>query len=584
MATNLDQNAQKGASRVRLNACDAKETFQLEYEVTLRNIIVYVPGTTDPINLLEKDSADASLAYWDSKLLANISKMASRAEVFSIDQDFSWSGDNNINSRIAAGEKLQIYLFKKYPILKVLGQPLHIHFVCHSHGGNVINEFTKIAAANSDFPKHFQVRSIVYLSTPFFKNQAQLDHTILHPQCKIINVYNEYDLTQRFVANFSMHQMPGLIASFESDETFNAALKRFKNTSFLALGAHAFFMTPKSVPMLLLSKYLPNPNGKALWQRTLDVFTNLEALLSNAQSILGKIGDRYPKFITPAILGSLSKGVIAQIVTDLSGPIQSLRARLARDADYSMSTLFTDVGPGIGDLIQHFNDFIKLTPRDPRNPNDLTSNLMAVVGQILLNQIDTFDNTTHTPKPQLRGKYPLVRGKYPLVEIDVTGNDPYHGCPESARFGNYISNLELLEDQYELVNPSSPPGAATRTEIVFQLLAQFDTRFLTTLDNMLSWLDRLLGGRTEQLIRLTRQNLQRYMDELKKRNQGIIHVADRDNDKVPFAQKKGGIAYLAVESHSVSRRALHPSVEKAWSSEFPLKGQAPKVCVRHPGT
>ncbi|WP_397363474.1 hypothetical protein [Olleya sp. R77988] len=130
------------------------------------------------------------------------------------DDFFSWSGDNNNKDRTTGANRLLYLIYRLYPNWK--DEYVYFHFIGHSHGGNVINEYTNVIANDSSFPEKWKVKSITYLSTPFFKKQHQLKHKHLHPDCKLINVHNEYGITQRFVADFSLKNLEILLANYDA--------------------------------------------------------------------------------------------------------------------------------------------------------------------------------------------------------------------------------------------------------------------------------------------------------------------------------------------------------------------------------
>ena len=66
--------------------------------------------------------------------------------------------------------------------------------------------------------------------------------------------------------------------------------------------------------------------------------------------------------------------------------------------------------------------------------------------------------------------------------------------------------------------------------------------------NKLNW---LTSQRIEQPIRSAQASLQVYRKMFVLRDQDLLHHEDIKNKKLPLAQKKGGIAYLAVESPTV---------------------------------
>ena len=218
----------------------ARAKFTCKVETATRDVIVLVPGTTDPVNALPGNNA-ANIGYWDESRDFKATCAAYKRAYCDthILDTFSWSGDNSNDERKKSGIKLKDYLMNYYGA-KTAKHETRFHIIGHSHGGNVINEFTQAIANDADFPDKWKIRSITYLSTPFFKKLSQLNVTSdkLHPDCQIINVFNEFDLTQRVVADFSMKQMGLLIESFANNAEFQKAkktLSSLNNSVFDAL-------------------------------------------------------------------------------------------------------------------------------------------------------------------------------------------------------------------------------------------------------------------------------------------------------------------------------------------------------------
>lgn len=205
------------------------------------NVIVLVPGTTRPVNTGEtRASSDvAQLREWGSaREWAEPSQPLTQEELdnwyWSADHHFrralvelkesynnlhlftahAWTGKNSSDNRRIAGSYLADRLCgggrdpAYYQGWK--SQVVHFHLIGHSHGGNVINEFLRRGAelrTRGPWPATWTVRSITYLSTPFFQTQHKPELAILHPDCAIANVFNRYDLTQRVVADFTMAEL-----------------------------------------------------------------------------------------------------------------------------------------------------------------------------------------------------------------------------------------------------------------------------------------------------------------------------------------------------------------------------------------
>ena len=116
-------------------------------------------------------------------------------------------------------------------------------------------------------------------------------------------------------------------------------------------------------------------------------------------------------------------------------------------------------------------------------------------------------------------------------------------------------------------------------------------------------MDVLTQGQSKALINKTRSTIDIYARELKKRDYKILHHPPPDdnihvyrfipfNDEidtvlnktydsyahtyeqytsVPFGSALGGIPYLAVKSHSVSRRTFLSEIAFRWESAMPDK-------------
>jgi hypothetical protein len=173
------------------------QTAKLKYDVPPKDILVFVPGTTDPVNSTAAQHA-ANAGYWQGKddhMIARVKQLKSEyKDLHIMHEEFSWSGDNAKAEREKAGNALRELLYARRKnkdhgdaLYKGwINKPVSIHLIGHSHGGNVINEFTKAIKAQGDFPKLWKIKSITYLSTPFFTTMHQADTSHFHPNCRII--------------------------------------------------------------------------------------------------------------------------------------------------------------------------------------------------------------------------------------------------------------------------------------------------------------------------------------------------------------------------------------------------------------
>jgi hypothetical protein len=197
----------------------------------IRDIVMFVPGTTDPLNI-SKEKHQANKKYWRdtmSNFRHGVTQLKDQyLDLHIQDEFFSWSGKNNTAERNQAADRLLDLLIRVYPNKN---KETHLHLIGHSHGGNVINQFTELITTDKRFPILWEIKSITYLSTPFFEKKHQLNHAKLHKKCQIINVHNEYDITQQFIADFSLINLEILIIKLDKGD-FDKALIRIKQTNF----------------------------------------------------------------------------------------------------------------------------------------------------------------------------------------------------------------------------------------------------------------------------------------------------------------------------------------------------------------
>lgn len=186
------------------------------------HVFALVPGTTRPVNdlfdfMAEGQSANPSgRGYWDAALIDGVERLKKEADEANAgdrgyhsekDFDFSWSGDNNQLERVKAGRQLADRFWGTYSGWR--SKLVYFHLIGHSHGGNVINDFTDSIAGGDPkcrFGDRWFVKSITYLSTPFFQKIEQPKGARVHGSAAIYNVWNYFDLTQLTIADFSIEQ------------------------------------------------------------------------------------------------------------------------------------------------------------------------------------------------------------------------------------------------------------------------------------------------------------------------------------------------------------------------------------------
>lgn len=190
------------------------------------HVFVLVPGTTAPVNdlfkfITKQDELTATGNYWPSgysEFLPSVQSVVDEVEKRNASdpefvkcvyvKDFSWSGENNSTERKKAGIALLESLSGNGEIKAFWSKEVYFHFIGHSHGGNVINHALSQLAGSKDglFGNKWTIKSVVYLSTPFFQKIAQPKSAKVHQNATIFNIQNYYDLTQLAIADFTVKQ------------------------------------------------------------------------------------------------------------------------------------------------------------------------------------------------------------------------------------------------------------------------------------------------------------------------------------------------------------------------------------------
>lgn len=219
--------------------------------VDYQNLLILIGGTTDPVNIGDQRSqghgdrgVSTGADYW-GMTLEELSKQdlggldwywerdqELRAKLVALKQEYlgvaifaahGWSSDNCIANRRVAGAYLANRLCggegEKAYYSGWRNKRVDIHLMAHSHGGNVLNEFLcQTAKLGKTWPAGWRIRSVTYLSTPFFPNLHPLSTATFAPECRIINVVNDFDLTQRVIADFNMMPLARVLETTRADQ------------------------------------------------------------------------------------------------------------------------------------------------------------------------------------------------------------------------------------------------------------------------------------------------------------------------------------------------------------------------------
>ncbi|MCE3075690.1 hypothetical protein [Chryseobacterium gwangjuense] len=516
------------------------------------DVVMFVAGTTDPGNT-EGKKHQANTDYWkyfDEKtkketdkslnnLWHNIKELKPQFLDLHIEGEFfSWSGDNDTKERTKASERLLDLLLRVYPGWK--NQEVHFHLIGHSHGGNVINQFTELIAnkemiaksnilkprKTSEFPQSWKVKSITYLSTPFFQKKHQLNHAKLHEGCKIINVHNAYDLTQQLIADFSLTNLEGLLKSFQVDK-FAAGIK-----------------TVKSVDTDAITKYLKS----FVWQDFKNKAVAAWKEMSKAFLGFNMITAEFIKYINSLKIENSNlqkeKESFVSLLNNLLRWTYDVHKNYnATNGNYDKITWVKNMNLTQGLKVLNILCDIKSSPKD----SYLLSLLAGIFGE---NKgiTDSIDETSWTPKKQTKS--------LPIIDVPIYDKDPYNSRNKKREFDAFLKGAQN----------------AVQTRYLEDLLMRLFSQFIkpSEFKKIIKYINEaeyIITGDLDDQLKILRGNLERYDSFITKYHAGLVTEQDEKTMTSMF-ERPGSLPYLAMASHSLSHTQFWEKAEEGLKSAF----------------
>lgn len=494
---------------------------------TIVDIVMFVAGTTDPLNT-KGLKHEANTKYWQASkenLWAKIKELKPQFLDLHIEGSFfSWSGDNDTAERNLAAERLLNLFVRVYPGFR--RREVHLHLIGHSHGGNVINQFTNLIATDTRFPEPWKIKSITYLSTPFFKEKHQLNHAKIHSACKIINVHNEYDITQQFVADFSLINLEILIAKFQKGD-FDKALARLKEPNY-----GEFAMLNRTLGRI------NNAEGARLWQATAILLDGVallfDAIIKYVNSIETK---RFPRE------KAQFTGLLQRILNWATGSRATFtRNQNNRAGGYSRGIFFDDL---------NFLVILRLVNEILAMPTGLADSYLLGVLDVLFKEntgiTDSIEQTSWSPRSQTRG--------LSITDINITRNEAYHSRNKKQNFDRFLSGVRNAQQRKNL------------REVLMRLFSQFITADqLADIRSKINTLEFVISGAEDtELKTLRTRNLANYQNLVAQYDADLVAERDRETE---LLTRPGGVPYLATAAHSLSHTQFWPELETALKAAF----------------
>ena len=595
------------------------------------HVLVLIAGTTDPINATTSTSSrsisygtssqDLALQthknytqipvnYWDKRFKIDIEALDEKYVNLVLFPFHGWTGDNSVENRKIAGEFLINRLCgangeKPYYEKTWQNKEIIFHLLGHSHGGNVINEMTQqISRLGSQWPQKWKIKSLIYLSTPFFKelHQVKVDENFFHKDAEVFHMFNKYDLTQRMLADFSLEPLADALENIDTKELKDAIENTTKLMKEIPFGNLKEFHFKYAG-----ARFMSHENGLALYQSTIDsLYSKQEIIVNNKSkiqtfglikifeeliSLCDKLNQPYNfDKIEPSIKGTSQAKPTNQrkllsntnhkrltslfrlLIEDINLVIATLSERIRVKTSEGSSSKF-DKADYISDMfsldsfVNHLLDLLDI------NSETLISSNMALslwdsLYLILKDNIKVFDNTYVHPNKQFKRTFLENKISYK----DVTKDDLYNNAFNSKNYDNFINKIEAIENKFE-----TNPNRYNLLDLLFTLLANDKPIYglIKELASWNKWINRgeyATWGTLDTNLKRVRNlftNLEKIFDD---RYFNLLDTSHRltkeqlekneDNNPHNNTLKRGELMYFLTESHSTSRRYLHKELKE----------------------
>jgi hypothetical protein len=273
--------------------------------------------------------------------------------------------------------------------------------------------------------------------------------------------------------------------------------------------------------------------------------------------------------IIPANEASSLKSFINTIDKDIDEIIQKLQKVIDDNKNQSsfskleyLKILFAEAE---NQLIQHLVEFLDIHP-DTLQENNTVWNMLY---KILQHNILYYDNTYAEPDIQFEDSF--LKDK--IINIDVTDDDIYSSKKESKNYEEFIKYIEEIEERYE-----ESASQYNLLDLLFTLISNDKKAqdILETLPTIIEYIDLAEYAATGELdvrLKLLRNLLTNLNLVFDFRNFGALEDSrhklteeqiEKNKDDNPYNDtlKRGSLMYFLIESHSTSRRSLHPDVKE----------------------
>lgn len=487
------------------------------------DVVMLVAGTTDPLNI-KGVKHQANSTYWrDTKdnFWAKVKDLKPQyLDLHIEDSFFSWSGDNNTEERTKAADRLLNLLERVYRGWK--NKEVHLHLIGHSHGGNVINQFTQLISTDKRFPKQWKVKSITYLSTPFFTKKHQLNKAKLHPDCTLINVRNDYDLTQKVIAGFSLVNLESFLKDLSKDD-FSAAIEKIK--------------TINTAEFNKLKKWkFTREDGQAVWRTAGQLMGGISDLMGEISKYL--VGIKVGPEISQNVTGLVR---IFNNAKSWAADSQEILSRHSNNTEFNRLNIVDDLllvrGLTVLNTILQVGENVK------------SSFLLNTLAKIF------FENNGITETREVTYTSPIKQASgLKIIDINITKKDCFH---------TFSSKAALFEDFAKGLQKNLADG--NLQEFLMRVISQLlSPNLMLKVDQTLDNIEYIVTGDLDTQVKALRFNIENY------RSLANSYYRNMDTEKEinGMPHRPGTVPYFATTAHGLSHTKFWPEVENGMRTAF----------------
>ncbi len=533
------------------------------------HIVVLLAGTVDPVNATQKRACSyGNASYWQEypEFIENLRKLTSSMPNVALFDAHGWSGDNTTSSRKIAGAYLAERLcggngetayYSGYKQHRVF-----FHLIGHSHGGNLANELMARAAELAEWPASWEFASVCYLSTPFFADQHLLSEAKLAKTCQFLNVINDYDLTQRFIAAFSLHDLIGIIQKFEQRHPDKHGI----STALHQLQKIDWSLLSNSMKHTSKWRWLFRPGSVSVDSQW---FIQVQDWLSECTGLLSSILDELPseeEIATSESEIGLSQELRTEIMQilfalkkDLNICLDCIGQRLEQH-DYRLIALLHELSPVLQRIIRFFD-----TELYPDNKN-----IWQLCYRFYLQQIEVVDLPLNSPAHQLNAE-----NRSRLKELNLSYRDLYHEL-RGGDYESFVSTLQTITSQL-----ASTAELSSLQALVLSLIT-VEPHAVASLQRLARWRQKVIGWQRHHIVgkgiiwvlhhhpvtATTMELLVPFVTLLD-------HYLDQfhpwqlyRSSNIQELNHSFGLKSFLLTSHSVSRQQLWPDVQEWLRHQF----------------